>query len=482
MTQTSPKNILFLMADQMQGRALQPDHPCQTPNADRLAQRGVRFNRAYTPNAICSPARASLMTGLLPHNHGVLWVTQNVDEDQGLLRRDERHWAQELEAAGYRTGYFGKWHVEREERPDEFGWQTYGPKFPDMIAATKHDPKKTKRYSLSYYLDQPEGYEPRILYGVLDEPPDSPARSMGKVYRQAADFLNDAISNKEPWCCFVSFQEPHDPFICGQEAYDRYDPDALELAPNVHDYPGLNNKPGLYTKAAQTFAGLSDKQKREIMACYYASITELDELWGRIIDQVEQAGQLDDTIIVITSDHGELLGAHGLYCKNLNPSEEVYNIPLIMSGPGIAQGETTPARVGLHDLCPTLLELTGMDAIEGIDASSFAGLLANPGASEADFTTGYSEYHGGRYMLTQRIYWEDDWKFIFNGFDWDELYNLADDPFEMNNLARDPAHADRVKHMMSQIWKNIIRTDDRPLANAVYVGLRPTVCGPGYSS
>ena len=99
-------NILFLMTDQMQGRVLDPDHVCKTPNFDRLASQGVRFARAYTPNAVCSPARASLMTGLLPHSHGVLEVIHCVDEDQCNLRRSFPHWAQRLEAAGYKTGYF----------------------------------------------------------------------------------------------------------------------------------------------------------------------------------------------------------------------------------------------------------------------------------------------------------------------------------------------------------------------------------------
>ena len=116
-------NLLFLMTDQMQARVLAPGHPCQTPACERLARLGVRFERAYTPNAVCSPARASLMTGLLPHNHGVLEVTHCVDEDQCRIRPDKPHWAQRLRDLGYRTGYFGKWHVDRSEDPTLFGWE-----------------------------------------------------------------------------------------------------------------------------------------------------------------------------------------------------------------------------------------------------------------------------------------------------------------------------------------------------------------------
>src|SRR5690606_221180 len=113
-------NVLFLMTDQMTGHVLQSHHPCITPNLDQLAARGVSFQRAYTPNAICSPARASLMTGLLPHNLGVLEVIHNVDSDQSVLRPEHPHWAQRLSAAGYKTGYFGKWHVERNNEPERY--------------------------------------------------------------------------------------------------------------------------------------------------------------------------------------------------------------------------------------------------------------------------------------------------------------------------------------------------------------------------
>ncbi len=117
-------NVLFLMVDQMQGRILDPDSPCRTPNLDRLAERGVRFTRATTANPVCSPARASLMTGLLPHNHGVTQVTHTDPLGHIQLCNDRPHWAQRLTAAGYRTAYFGKWHVEQTEEPQRFGWQT----------------------------------------------------------------------------------------------------------------------------------------------------------------------------------------------------------------------------------------------------------------------------------------------------------------------------------------------------------------------
>ncbi len=159
-------NILFLMTDQMQGQVLRPDHPCITPNLDKLAARGVRFDRAYTPNAICSPARASLMTGLLPHNHGVLMVTHTTDDDQSCLRTEYPHWAQHLKSAGYYTGYFGKWHVERTNKLEDFGWQVNGargtPCFDQRMKAKNDSTHSTHNFALRWDHQAPEGYDSSI--------------------------------------------------------------------------------------------------------------------------------------------------------------------------------------------------------------------------------------------------------------------------------------------------------------------------------
>ncbi|MFW5858250.1 MAG: sulfatase-like hydrolase/transferase, partial [Planctomycetota bacterium] len=393
-------NILFLMTDQMQARVLDPDHPCRTPNLDRLAARGIRFRRAYTTNAICSPARAGIMTGLQPHNHGVLTVTHTVDDDQSCLRTEHPHFAQRLEAAGYRTGYFGKWHVERSHDLARFGWQTNGAPGSDLAraAAGRYGARTPPRFSLEYRLETP-GYPGGRFYGVMDHRPE--ARPMGVTTSMALDWLDDALAGDAPWCAFVSVSEPHDPYVCGEEAYAQVDPDALPLPPN-HGHESAD-RPGLYRKAARIFAPMTERNHREAAACYYASITEIDGQYGRILDRLADAGALENTVVVFTTDHGDCLGAHGLYCKNVGAYEEVYNIPLLVAGPGVAAGVVSEARVGSHDLCPTLCALAGAAPIDHPDSRSAAGLLADPAALEADWTAGYAEYFGGRILLTQRI-------------------------------------------------------------------------------
>ena len=248
------------------------------------------------------------------------------------------------------------------------------------------------------------------------------------------------------------------------------------MPPNVHD--DLSDRPGIYRKAANVWTDLNDRQRREAAACYYASITEIDQQVGRLLDVLERTGQMEHTVIVFTTDHGELLGAHGLYCKNFSAFEEICDIPLIVSGPGIARGVVTDARVGLHDLCPTLLELAGAEPIHVPDSRSFAPVLRDPLGSSSPFTTGYAEYHGTRYKLTQRVIWDGPWKFVFNGFDFDELYNLDDDPYEMNNLAAEPGYQDRVRELMARMWSIVRDTDDHSLYNSHYPILRVAPFGP----
>ncbi len=470
-------NVLFLMTDQMQGRVLEPGHPCQTPNFDRLAARGVRFPRAYTPNPVCSPARASLMTGLLPHSHGVVTVTHCVPDDQAVLRTDRAHWAQRLAAAGYRTGYFGKWHVERSEDLARFGWQVNGASGTALYRehAAQVSGAGRERFSLQRLLSGPPGYPDVRLYGVTNRVAEQ--RGMGVTTGLAEASLKEAVSGPEPWCCFVSVTEPHDPFVTSREAFERYDVGEIPVPANWED--DLSGRPGLYRKAARVFASLTRREKQEAAACYYGSITEIDGQFGRLLDVVEQAGQLGNTLVVLTSDHGEFLGAHGLYQKNIGAFEEAYNIPLVIAGPGVKAGAVSDARVGLHDLCPTLLELAGLEPIGAPESRSFRRVLRDPGGESGAYSRGYAEYYGTRYWLTQRVVWDGAWKFVWNGFDDDELYNLADDPYEMTNLASQRARQRRVRRMMRLAWRIVRDTDDHPLGRSQYAILRLAPFGPG---
>jgi arylsulfatase A-like enzyme len=470
----SQPNILLFIMDGLQGRLLQPDHICRTPNFDRVAAMGTRFSNAYTPSPTCSPARASLMTGLLPHNHGVLYVEHTVDDDQSVLR-DSPHWAQHLQDAGYYNGYFGKWHIERSDKLENFGWNEYqvsGRKVHRAHSQSGGPTETPLDTALSRYHEGPDGYNRILHYGVTDEPASE--RNMGRTTQESLGFL-EKQDGTGPWCCCASFYEPNEAMIVSREAFEQYDLDDIQLPENLRD--DMSDRPGFYRRQQKIFEDITDDEWRMALACYYGRVTELDAQFGRLLDHLENTGQIEDTIIIITADHGKYVGSHGMDGHNYGAFEEIYNVPLVMSGPGLAEGIESPARVGLHDIGPTLLELTGTDSIDVPDSQSFASAMKTP-TEASEFTIGYAENFGNRFILTQRILWDGPWKFAFNGFDFDELYNLEDDPHEMKNLVDDPAYAELIRGLMVKIWKKIGDTGDQALFHTNYYTSRFGAVGP----
>ncbi len=475
----SRPNILMFLPDGMQAEPLLPGHPCRTPHFDRLASRGLRFRRAHCPLPTCSPSRASLMTGLLPHNHGVLQVEHCVDDDQSVLRTGHRHWAQNLSGSGYRTGYFGKWHIERTGKVEDFGWQIDGTDLRSSYRALGQGPAEGEGQliaddGLLRYKEGPPGYRRVLHYGVTDVPPER--RPIGIITSMAQEFLSQALGRAEPWACCVSFSEPNTPLVAGRGMVAAYDVDKTPLPGNLKD--DLAGRPAIYRRVQRVYQDMTERAWRELRTVYYALITELDEQFGRLVQQIASAGQLDNTVVVVVSDHGRYMGGHGFDAHNFGAFEEIYNIPLIMAGPGIASGKETSALVGFHDLGPTLLELAGAEPIQVPDSRSFAPVLGDPAGQERQFNQGYAESHGTRYLLTQRILWQGPWKFVFNGFDEDELYNLDEDPHELANLASRPEYQDRVLGMMTEIWRVMRRTGDRALLETHYSPMRFAAVGP----
>ena len=462
--------------DGVQGRLMRPDHPCYTPHFDRLAERGMRFSRAYTPAPTCSPARASLMTGLLPHNHGVLQVEHAVDADQCLLRRDRAHWAQHLTQVNYATGYFGKWHVERSDALENFGWQTH-----HVLGRDAHrthskqggDSDVPLDPELTHYLEGPNGYNPILHYGVTDVSPTE--RSMGQTAREALHFLRESATSRQPWCCCVSYYEPNEAMIASRAAFERSNPAEISLPETLRD--DLSDRPNWYRRQQQIFSDISEEQWRTARACYYGRISELDEQFGLLIDYLESSSQLENTVVIATADHGKYVGSHGMDGHNFGPFEEVYNIPLVAAGPGIAQRVETAARVGLHAIGPTLLEWAGADPLPNIDATSFAELCADPTHGNRH-TEGFAENHGNRFALSQRIVWDREWKLAFNGFDFDELYNLDLDPNETHNRAADLECAETLRALTTKMWRYIRDSGDQSLFNSHYYTMRTAAVGP----
>lgn len=471
-------NILMFLMDGVQASALDPDSVCQTPNFDRLRERGLLFRRAYTSTPVCSPARASLLTGRLPHNHGVLEVEHGRDPDQCNLRTELPHWPQRLQNNGYTNAYFGKWHVERSNRLEDFGWQINHCKASahhqflgqgkDGGADLSIDP------NLCRYVDGPPGYNRVLHYGVTDTSPAD--RHPAFSTQQAIEFLESQENEDSPWTACVSFSEPNESLVVSRSTFEQYDAQSIPLPDNLND--DLSDRPNIYQRQRRISADVTDDEWRMARTCYYGRITELDTQFGRLLKQLEDGNQIDNTIIIVTADHGRYVGAHGFDAHNFGPFEEIYRIPLIMAGPGIAGGQETAGLMNLQDLCPTLLELSGSKSIVTPDSKSVVPLLSSPNNIPEEFNTAYGEYHGTRFNLAQRILWQGDWKFVFNGFDFDELYDLANDPHESTNLATLAEHRGRCESMMREIWRIIRETGDRTLNETHYYSMRIGCVGP----
>ena len=455
------KNLLFLMVDQMHGQVLEENNSCLTPNLDKLAQKGVKFNRAHTANPVCSPARASIMTGLLPHNHGVTTVTHTVDVDQSNLRVEKEHWAQRLKDDGYNTGYFGKWHVERTNKLEDFGWNEYALQdgvSSEYINANKNHKDSIDKDKPHLFIDNPPGYSTTPFYGVSNM--DTEERVLGLVSSKAKEFINKE-KGENPWACFVSVIEPHDPFISTKKFYDMYENIDLELPKSFND--DFADKPNIYKRGKKVFENMTKQDHIESIRNYYAMITEIDYEYGKIIDLLEEKGELENTIIIFTSDHGEALSSHGIYAKNLAAFEEIYRIPMIIAGPGIKENKISEDLVSSMDLCPTILDLLDSKEIKNIDSQSFKKILCSDEVNTIDKC--FAEYDGTRLQLKQRVLWYKKLKYIFNGFDFDEFYDLDSDPDEINNLINSEKHKKQREMMVEIYWKELKKNGDHSLYN-----------------
>jgi arylsulfatase A-like enzyme len=467
-----PPNLLLVISDQQRADTVEPGGACLTPNLQALAARGARFDRCYAPNPICSPTRASLFTGLLPHAHGVDDVTHAVTPPRATLRDDVPFWPRELRSAGYRTGYFGKWHVERSDALDAFGFDTYATELHLVNVPVERRPLRSS-CTLRH-----RGYRDFLLCGVTDE--RASATREHALIGRGIEFLRDAARDPErPWALVIATEAPHDPFVAPAEVRDRYR--SADLAPPANGADPLHDRPALYRRLQRVWDRLTPEDAREAVACYLALCSHLDDEVGRLLEELERSGQGRETVVVYTSDHGELLGAHGLWLKGVPPFEEVYRVPLVIAGPGVEPGVRHDEPVSLVDLAPTLLRLTLGDGVaapgHGRDLTPILRGQGAPFPPEA-----YAEFHGQRFGYTQRIVWHARHKYVFNGFDEDELYDLARDPHELRNLACEPEQAPLLAEMAARMWRVAHRTGDTTFVDAHYGMFRIAPVGPDLGS
>lgn len=466
MTRTRP-NLLLVITDQQRADTVAPGGPCLTPNLQRLALEGARFERCYATNPICSPSRASLFTGHLPHSHGVTDVTHAVPAPEADLRPDMPFWSRELARAGYRTGYFGKWHVERTDHLEEYGFGEYETEL-RLVGVKEHRGALTRSLKVSR-----PGYRDLLVAGVADVPADQTPEHA--LVTKGVEFIERAAPG-EPWALVVSTEAPHDPYIAPREYFDLYDPSDVE--PPVSFADPMTDKPAIYRRIREAWRDLTWDDFAFATTCYRALCSMLDDQVGRLLAALDATGQTEDTLVVFTSDHGDYLGAHGLLFKGAPAFEEAYRVPLIMRGPGVVPGVAVPGPVSLLDLPRTLVRLLLGEEFD-CQGAELTGHLTGAGVGAAG--EAFAEFHGQRFRYTQRVLWRGSWKYVMNGFDEDELYDLAADPGELRNLAADPEHRAALQDMVRRMWRWVRDTGDETLAEAHYGMFRFLPLGPDAS-
>ncbi len=432
-------NILHITVDQMRFDVLGANgNPiCRTPALDKLAAEGVNFLRAYTCIGICSPARASLLTGRLPHHHGILTNTHANDAVRLELPRGEPSLADILRRAGYNTGHVGKWHVGRSNDPRRHGFRDSKMLLPGWGQYTEKIPladESALRLPLSgapVHARAEIPPERSRTYRIADA-------AIELLERYAAD-----AARGTPFFLRVDWSEPHWPHYVPEPFDSMYNPRDIPPWPNAQD--AFANKPYANHRLREQW-GVGDVPWAEwarLVARYYAAITELDASIGRLLDALRRLGLEENTVVVFCADHGDLTGSHGLFNKGPVMYEEIYRIPLIVRWPqGALRGARCEEMVHLHDLMPTLLEAARIEPPENLDGRSLLPLLRGH-LPDDWYTECFCEYHGSELGLySQRMVVTKTHKLVFNIPDRNELYDLQNDPHELNNVYDDPAYAE----------------------------------------
>ncbi|MFI2366315.1 sulfatase-like hydrolase/transferase [Promicromonospora sp. NPDC019610] len=456
------RNVLFLMTDQHRADTLGAygNPRASTPVLDRLAASGTRFDRWYTPTAICTPSRASLLTGQAPFRHRVLANHERNVGYQEDLADGTFTFVEALREHGYNTGLVGKWHAGTERNAASFGFD--GPDLPGW-----HNPVDNEDY-LAYLAERdlppyeisdrvrgtlPNGGPGNLLAARLHQPVEATfehylaTRTIELLERYADDFR----SGERPFFLELSFFGPHLPYIVPYEYFDLFDPADVELPASIAET--FEGKPPVQANysAHWTFDTMPIEVTRKLVAVYWGYVTLIDQQIGRVLDALERLGLVDDTAVFFTCDHGEFTGAHRLHDKGPAMYEDIYRTPGLLRVPGGPAGQVRTEFVSLLDCTATILELAGIDPAPAVDSRSLLPLAHGDDVEwQPDIVC---EFHGHHFPYPQRMLREDRYKLVVNPDSVNELYDLHADPDELTNAYGDPALADVRHRMMGRLYR-----------------------------
>ncbi len=450
-------NILWIGVDQMRADSL-TNSQVQTPHLDLLAQEGVQFQRAYSPSSLCTPSRGSMFTGLYAFNHG---MGTNCDMYHALARElphPEQLLHTHLLDLGYRCGFTGKWHVGTELGPVDYGFEGMNiPGYGDLRRDEGYQ-EYLHDNGLSYGSIKNPIYANHDQQTLIAGEWNGPLESTPTYYltNYTLDLLDEfARSYREddqPFFLTCQYWAPHGPNLPSPEFVGRHIREAIPAPDNYpDDYTGKPRRLARFVNSF--FQKLPDSWDawQQVAGLSYDFTTLVDEQIGRLLTRLGELELADNTIVVFTSDHGDMMGSHGLQDKGFM-YEEAHRVPLIIRLPGQRVGNIRHELVYNMDIMPTLFDLIGKEMDTAVDGQSLVPFLNYDTTPEAGREAIYLEFHGIRYLHTQRgVVTRDGYKYIFNPDDEDELYNLRTDPVEMHNLLMDDSHHPKVDSLREQL-------------------------------
>ena len=492
-------NILMIMTDQQKATAshLYGNTFCQTPSMARLAEEGVLFQHAFTPHPLCVPARVSLWTGQYPHQHGA----RRNETLMPARAAHAPHAFQLWKEAGYTTGLIGKNHCF--ERPEDLAlfdvWceLSHGglPQGVETRGMSWFRPAENVRAAHALRRTMP-ARNPRFRYGTSDYPLED--YGTGLVAGQTVRFLEQhtRLQGSKPFALWVSFPDPHEPWVAPERYAAMFPREAIDLPPwrddEFRDDAPLIHRAPERNRVLHHILGIEDDLEEDVsglLGVYYGMVRFIDDGLKQILDALESLGLRENTIVVFTADHGDFMGEHSMQCKGGVFYDCLTRIPLIVYWPGqIAAGQRERSMVSLTDVVPTLLELQGLPVPRSMSGRP---LPAVTGAAPRD--TAFSEYGAGgppfrlsdlhalpqpygRRALIHSLRWREaegrrkmartaEFKYVHDPMgDLDELYDLVNDPWELENVAADPAYRDVIADMRARLMDWSIQTEDgRPV-------------------
>lgn len=446
-----PPNLLVILSDQHQAKAMSCEgHPvAQTPNLDALAERGTRFTNAYTPSPICVPARAAFATGR--HVHDI----RNWDNAMPYVG-NPRGWGHALQEKGVRVESIGKLHYRKEDDDAGFDVQHIPMHVVDGVGMVWGSIRKEEDRVF---------HDGVRMMGDYIGPGESPyTRYDRAVMERTCDWLKSSANDEEPWCLYVGLVAPHHPLVAPQAFFDLYSLDNLP-EDKLHPRDGYKQHPWIMKQAASMIGEegwTSEEERKTAIAAYLGLTSWMDHNVGQIVRSLQENGLYDDTTIIYSSDHGENLGTRGLWGK-MNMYEESAKIPMIVA-PAPRLDLTVPKQVKttatLLDVSETILDHFDANLAGERTGSSLYGLAQKPDDQDRAVI---SEYHAIGSVSASFMLRKGAWKLIeYVGFE-PELFNLEDDPEELENLGSNPEFA----HILADLKSELRKICDPEEANAM---------------